>query len=546
MKKYTYLLLSALPVLYLLISLQFNALIGKYSMRNVDPEYVYFMTALTVSEGKLNVGHVDHPGTPLQYLTALTFKLTYLFRSHDVPYLEDVLSHADLYLNMAHHTVSLAIALVMFFAGIAMARITKVLPYALMVQTSPFISQITYDMIGRMIPDLLLPVPAMLTMVLIMKVLQSGKSDRLTVLQFALVSAFGLSIKLTYLPLILIPYFLIQGIRQKLMYSLYTILGFCLFAIPAIVRFNFFWNWSKSLFLHSGQYGGGESNIVNIPEMMTNLNIIWQTTKPFFIWIILLIIITVIYGILKKKNAQKSWFFAVAGIILIVLAQILMVSKHYSYRYLVPALSFAPILLILNAEGLIRIFSNKTLTRIVLGILLLLFIPGIQRQLSVMQFASYMIGDVDMYHRQKTWHFVKNLPDDATRLIVCQEYGCPFSEYGLMFAHEWSGAHHDLIRPTLQKLYPHTYQYYPIAERIKGWNDTWDTNEILSSDRPVYLYMEKEDTELEEKFLKYFFEPSVPTGQISRSRLFYNDHTREAIYQLTYHPGDTSGIVVDN
>jgi hypothetical protein len=223
-----------------------------------------------------------------------------------------------------------------------------------------------------------------------------------------------------------------------------------------------------------------------------------------------------------------------------------MVSKHYSYRYLVPALSFAPVLIIMNAEGLIRVFSNKAATRIILLLVLLLFIPGIKRQMGTMQFASYMIGDVDMKNRNRTWHFVNNLPDDATKLIVCQEYGCPFPEYGLMFAHEWAGKQRDLVRPTLQKLYPNTYQYYPIAERIKGWNDSWDTLSVFSSGKPVYLYMEKENRELEEKFLKYFFEPSINTESIERKQLFYNDYTKEAIYQLFLQSVDTSGVIVDN
>lgn len=47
----------------------------------IDPVYVYLMNGLTFALGSNDIGHVDHPGTPLQLLIALIITIVGWFHS---------------------------------------------------------------------------------------------------------------------------------------------------------------------------------------------------------------------------------------------------------------------------------------------------------------------------------------------------------------------------------------------------------------------------------------------------------------------------------
>jgi len=55
-----------------------------------DPDWSYLANSLLVAEGK-TPQHVDHPGTPLQILGAIVYRVNYLFSSREISLAEDVL-----------------------------------------------------------------------------------------------------------------------------------------------------------------------------------------------------------------------------------------------------------------------------------------------------------------------------------------------------------------------------------------------------------------------------------------------------------------------
>ena len=163
-------LLFIFPLLYLVAGSYFRNLLGNLSLRSCDPEYIYFMSGLTLSDGAIKLGHIDNPGTPLQILVALVFKLTYFFRSPTIPYVEDVLLHPDLYLSITSLFISSITAGLLFYAGYKVFQYTRSVFYALIVQTTPFLPVIWYDLIGRVAPELLMPFPVILLTVFLIKI----------------------------------------------------------------------------------------------------------------------------------------------------------------------------------------------------------------------------------------------------------------------------------------------------------------------------------------------------------------------------------------
>src|ERR1035437_9551869 len=110
-------LLFLAPLAYFFLGSYMHQIIGLYSLRSADPEYIYFISGLSVANGKMILGHIDNPGTPLQYLTALVFRLVYLLRDHKVSFNEDVFANADMYLRVLNLTMTAVISVFMYYTG---------------------------------------------------------------------------------------------------------------------------------------------------------------------------------------------------------------------------------------------------------------------------------------------------------------------------------------------------------------------------------------------------------------------------------------------
>jgi len=221
-------LILLIPVFYLFTGIYFRLILGSPSLRSIDPDYVYFMTGLNISEGFLKVIHIDHPGTPLQYLVALIFKLTYWLRGHSTPYYEDVLSHPDLYLSIVNVSVNLILAIALFASGMFVFRKTGSVIYAMLIQNIPLISAIWYELIGRVTPELIIPLPMIaLTMLFIGYVSSNNENfSKKELVLLSLIMAFGLSVKLTLIPLWVIPLIVVRGWRQKVAVIIMSVLFF--------------------------------------------------------------------------------------------------------------------------------------------------------------------------------------------------------------------------------------------------------------------------------------------------------------------------------
>ena len=248
-------LIFIFPLLYFMAAGYFRNLLGNLSLRSCDPEYIYFMSGLTLSDGNLKLGHIDNPGTPLQVLVALVFRITNLLRSTSIPYVEDVLLHPDLYLSVASLFIAAATTILLIVAGNKIYKTTRSVFYAMLVQTAPFLPVIWYDLVGRVAPELMMPFPVVLLTVLIVSVYYRNENTTTKdLLFFSLLSALGLSIKLTFLPLWFIPFLIIDGWKKRLSFIGLSFLFFFIIAFPMTLRIEVFLGWVKNLFLHSGQY----------------------------------------------------------------------------------------------------------------------------------------------------------------------------------------------------------------------------------------------------------------------------------------------------
>jgi len=528
-------LLVIIPLLYFIAGSYFRNLLGNLSLRSCDPEYIYFMSGLTLSDGNLKLGHFDNPGTPLQILVALVFKLTFFFRSTTVPYVEDVLMHPDLYLAVTSLFIVVITSVLLFYAGYKVYQSTKSVFYAVVLQTTPFLPVIWYDLIGRVAPELLMPFPLVLMNVLIITLYYKNEiTSYKQVILFSLFSAFGLSIKLTYLPLWFIPFMIIDEWKKKFTFIGLSVLFFFLIAFPMTLQFNFFWGWVTSLFMHSGQYGGGESNIIDIASLGTNLHELFGYEKRYFYVFFSLIAVFAGYLIYFRKKAEKRIVVLTIAVIVTISLQLLMVGKHYAHRYFIPVLMLSPLMIFIIAELVKKFYPKKITTYLInFGIIAVLF-WNVQFNRQWLPVKTEAMG-TDIENRIPTWHVVQSLEKDCYKIIASQNYGCPFMEYTLMYSTVWaSHKKREEYAPILAKLYPNTYNFFTWDNTIKYWGEKFNAQKITESGKKIYLYLERNDEELFNRTINKLTEENGAAFIVDRELVYMNDKTFEIIYQLSF------------
>lgn len=523
------LLFLIIPLLYVALGLYFQQLTGLYSLRSIDPEYIYFISGLSVANGHLELGHIDNPGTPLQYFVALSFRLIYMFRSHEAPFIEDALAHSDFYLTVTNLMLISLIGAFLYFAGMKASGISQSPAFGILVQTVPFYTYIFYGNLGRVTPENLIPLPIILLCLLILQIIISEKNSRTwkASFLFSAVVAFGLSIKLTLLPIAIIPFFVIYGWKKKITYIFSTVGLFFLFALPATLQLNTFWNWTKSLFLNSGQYGSGKHAILDFDVMGPNLQKMWDSNKMFFIVLFFFLATFILMAVFKKNDRKKLLFRISSALIIATLVQIFMVSKHFEQRYFIIPL-LIPLFVILTIE-LTRVWHFHVKQISSSAVVILLFVTGFATTQNplIRQLSNHL--EREQQKRLPAYYHFKTIEKDAVKILVPGYYNCPSPAYALRFSYGWAGKQKPIYKPYLAKLFPETLIYYFWDGTVNTWVDEIN---LATTDKPVHIYLEHiKHLETITKVLKNLLPKKFELVQT-----FYNEESNEAFYKITFTP----------
>ncbi|WP_159519125.1 hypothetical protein [Sunxiuqinia indica] len=543
--KAKYLLILIFPLFYFFAGLYFRLILEAPSLRSIDPDYVYFMTGLNISEGFLKVIHIDHPGTPLQYLIALIFRSTWLFRDNPDGYIADVLSHSDLYLSIVNISITTIIAISLHVAGKYVLNKTRSVLDALLVQTIPLIPVILYEIIGRIVPELLLPLPIIgLTVFFIGRISNNKKQyQRNDLILLSFFVAVGISIKLTLIPIWIIPIIIVKGLKKKLTTIVMSFVFFLIIALPVTLNLEKFWNWTKALFIHSGQYGTGQENVINIAQFIENLKQIASLQPHFTILVIGTLLTIIILEILRRTKRQgrvNNKIILATAILLCIFAQTIISGKHYAPRYFMPALMFTPLLLFLFIEILKDYIPAKIFKPAKVIVLSVFLVWTLLQQFKTIEFTSSAF-EKQLAARVKTKNYASTFEDESIKVIVSQDYGSPFTEYALQFSIIWS-AHQLKANYTkiLARMYPTTYQYTTWDGQFRYWGEPFNSKMIIDNNIPVYIYLEKNTKDLYNKTIDKLRETGS-NFNAEKKLLFENPVNGECLLQLFIsNPGESN------
>jgi hypothetical protein len=506
-KKLYYPLLLVLPVMMALAAVLLKDARGPYWLgSNSDPEYVYLLNAANLA-GLKGVGHIDHPGTPVQVLGAVTIRVVHFFNfSPGIDWHTDVLRRPEYYLKAINIVMIVLNVLMLLTLGMFTYFLAKNFWLSIWLQLSPFFSITLLEFgLPRVTPEPLLFFSSSLMMAVLVFVLihpghltTPGKKV-IMIFIFGVIIGFGTACKITFIPLVVIPLILLSKIKNKILFLFAAVISFVIFTLPIIRMYPRFFDWIFNLFTHSGHYGGGAAKLVSTQKYFKNIKIL-LAGNPFFSIILVLalaiVVITVLVPRLRQTHCAAIHFKLLAAVAAAQVTGLLMVAKHSAHHYLLPVLNLSGMAFFLiflyfkrngrikeaptyhtpgegRGEPCVHPASPGRSLGAQPGMITKIFTISMVIFLVILFVLANPVGQWN-----KTITRLKNLKQQS--LAVHQEvinnykgyvkifyYGSSSPEYALKFGNDLSRSYHSQL---LEKLYKNVYFYDTWTKRFAGFD----------------------------------------------------------------------------
>ena len=387
-----YILVFIIPAITLVLAGWFTQARGFHFLScNSDPAYNYLINSLNVASCRW-VQHMTHPGTTTQVVGGITVKITDLLKgTADLE--TDVLLHPEYYLEIINKVLIGLNILALIALGALALYLTGNVAYSLLLQLAPFVSwQDGIMVFVQVTPESMNFFTCLLLVMLLLWITVKDNiraKVKVYTLLFALIAGFGLASKLTFVPLALIPFIILPGPRWKMLYAALAFVAFHIFIFPAWGHYDFITSWVKNIFVHSGAYGTGDSDLVDSGSFSYAFETIINRYHTFILLILTALTLLGLVALHPRLRAQLIHTIELKMLIAVTIAvvvQVMIVSKHFltsSTHYLIPSFCIAPFLLYLvirvflkarsAVPGLFGIFQNipaKTFWIIGLGLIL--------------------------------------------------------------------------------------------------------------------------------------------------------------------------------
>ena len=370
-------ILYIIPGIIVIWTVYLNFFLGPYYLRSIDPEYMYVVSGLNCATLDFNkIGHIYHPGTPLQLLTGLFFLVIHLFVGYN-NIVTDVIADPEFYLSISNLMLTSITFFLVLRLGMLVYKHTSSILGALLLQASYFYTELHFGILSRYNPDRFMTVIILLFFILYIRYLydQNFKVVKFSVLS-GIVMGLGLVTKYNFIPLLILPLILIPGWRNRTYYILSSIGSAFIFFLPVSSKFRSFWRIVKEMFFHSGLYGSGDQGIIDTSSFFKNIALVFKHNPSFTIITVLSVLCILILVIRPKLRAmnKKSFLFLIASILTVFLG-LAITAKHYKGYYALPVLSLIPMIFYTIIQLFERTvhFKYSTLSYSTLFAIILLF-----------------------------------------------------------------------------------------------------------------------------------------------------------------------------
>jgi hypothetical protein len=437
----------------------------------------------------------------MHFLIAFSSRIIDLFQPGD--YMKSFVDNPERYIHAANLFMNVLISLVLFICGIYTKKYTGSYFAGLLMQLSPFGSSALWGVSGRLIPEAIMMIPLLLTGLMIIKYIYD--EDRATrpltyIVLFAMITGFGIACKLSFIPIILIPLVLLQvSSRQRITIILYTLLFFIIFAYPVIFNFHDYWNWVSGIFTHSGKYGGGEKNIVNLASVPGNIKYLFAFNRELFYVAFTSLIMGIIFSFRYLKNhsfLSSRVVRAIFAVNVAILVCVIFTLKHFELYYFMPFAIFKYLLVLLSALLFFRldwISKSKIYKMIALISVSGLVLYMTYGQIVEIRAAIDHYTKRDIQFQQDAAKILSLVDRDKPIIIAGPYYGTPFIEFAHFNGFLMSARLKGFYTGYLKEKFPGSYHYVTWSDKFDYWDEFVDMKQILEkTPSSLYIYIGKE------------------------------------------------------
>lgn len=474
-KKLSFLFFLIIPLVFLIIGLKFDR--TKYG---TDPESAYLINGLNIAMGK-PVGHYDNPGTTVQLFSALVLRITHLLRFTTDDIQTDVLSNPELYIETLRKSLIVMNALIFLLLGIITYILLGNAWAGIVLQLAPFLSTTLVEQFyTKVAPEPLLFASTSLLILLLFKHYKSLTPTNIKYpIVFGTLAGFGLVTKMTFLPALVIPFIVLEGKKNKLVYILTIIPSFILFTLPAAKGYLNMAHWFLNLGTHTGTYGQGNAGIIDPQQYISALQSIVKNNKAMIAIMCCGILVLSYSWISSTKLKDKSLLKEqriLFGVLLCQIGSVFMVAKHYhSNHYFFPSLSLMG-LIVITMYLLMRKkieFKKAIYSKIALPIVaaVILIVSLLNIPFLTLAYNGYRTSNAST---DETMALLENKYKDYTKV-----YYFPTS-FNVYSSNRWGNVYaRQLHNAKLMELYPEGLFYNVTEKSFQFWETNISTREFV-------------------------------------------------------------------
>lgn len=543
-RKIEYSSIFLIPLFFLLVCIFRKSNMVPYYMISIDPEYAYLFNGLTLAEFKTHLGHLDHPGTPLQVLIALIIHLVYFF-SGSGGLIEDVFANPTKYLETASYTIIAINTAALYIAGRFVFRTTGNVFASCFIQVAPFSAVILPTLFERVIPDTLFIASVSIIIAASMYFVKNSDNSKTLKQQFryifvfSLISAVAVSVKINFAPLIFIFFALLRDWKARSVFVAMSSVLFFIVSFPVLFQIVKFYRWVRDLILNEGIYGKGSRSIVNPDTYLPNLKQIFYD-NPFFTVALIISIFTLVLVYVSKQNKNKRiaiYCRLLTGISAVMLVQTLIVAKHYFPRYIIPALLLSTFAVFVSLQTLVLLSNGKLRqwwVNLIFTALALYFFP-----------VNVMASFTNKRHEKmvamlQTQKQITDKLNQKPSLISPDYYGCSHKAYSLFYGKGWSGRIGKKFEKILLNMYPEMYFHSRWKNAMYNWQQNYEYRFLSENYAEMYVFFGSKDKRIRQEIQSKLLAYNTENEEVSKLKLVYeNQITGESLYLLT---NDTAKI----
>lgn len=519
-------LLFIFPSIYFILLFIYYHQSGPFFTTFPDSTYIYLINGANIASGNMDIGHFDNPGTPAHWLAGIVIFIAHLFIDRN-PVYESVITNPELYLKVCAVATILLLLLSVYESGKLVLKNTGNIVLALFFQLIPISSYSVICQLDRIGPESLIIIcltyySAFLWVLCYQRNTYSSDSfgSKRLILIFSFFTALLITTKIICLPFLITPLFFIKRVVPKIWYLLLTA-GFSgLILYPVWSKFPDMFNWFMALATHSGAYGSGSKETINIDSVISNLKL-YFSAEFFFTAGYILISIGVIAGAILKRWSNHFYKHTLVSFITISL-QVILVSKQFAFHYVISSQ-------LLIIPGVISAFMSLVnfSRHAKLAAYSVFSVCAAWLIVQTTQAATVYRGGNKMYESSLTAKKYKDLP----KIITTGYQASCFVESALYFGAAYGGGSFHTCNDFLRKHYPDAYVYSTLFNYLRWWNASVYPSELFKRYPQILIYFSGSDEAFERKMIRKItigYDSIIKNVRI----LDFNPITRERFYLL--------------